>query len=163
MKKNDILLSYDIGSFSASSLSSAATITTTTAAASSASSILIPTSKESTKIFISTGLTLDDLIDASLWAPVYKEQFTATGFVRRVKDRSPDVNIGRPTSLGKLVYVNSHELILVRYKRKAYAMQAKCMHRGGPLVDGDIEELPMDISNNSTFPEDYKSPCISCP
>ena len=95
-------------------------------------------------LYMDTGLQLQDLVDASLHPPVYKEQFTVTGQMRKVKAKTE-----RP-SLAREMNLNGDDIILIRYGRRVFALAAKCVHLQGDLVDGDIEEFSGNV-------------CITCP
>jgi nitrite reductase (NADH) small subunit/3-phenylpropionate/trans-cinnamate dioxygenase ferredoxin subunit len=106
-------------------------------------------------MFFSTGLFASDLQDAALFPPEYKEQFTVTGQVRRVKLKRQ----GPP--LGKHVTVNGHSIAVFRYKAGVYAIANKCCHQGGPLFQGDIEDLGDSASTSGR--RAGGTPCIACP
>ena len=52
---------------------------------------------------------------------------------------------------GARVVVNNTEIAVFKYGDKVIATQAKCPHAGGPLYEGEIEELP------------DRSLCVRCP
>ena len=52
---------------------------------------------------------------------------------------------------GAKVTVNGEEIALFKYGERLIATQAKCPHAGGPLYEGEIEELP------------DRSLCVKCP
>merc|ERR550519_2421239 len=52
---------------------------------------------------------------------------------------------------GAKVMVNNTEIAVFKYGDRVIATQAKCPHAGGPLYEGEIEELP------------DKSLCVKCP
>ena len=52
---------------------------------------------------------------------------------------------------GAKVIVNNTEIAVFKYGDRVIATQAKCPHAGGPLYEGEIEELP------------DKSLCVKCP
>jgi nitrite reductase (NADH) small subunit len=86
-------------------------------------------------MFFQTGVSAASLPDSSLSPPEYKAQFTVTGAVRQVKLKREG------PSLGRRVEVNGIALALFRYQSRIYAIANTCCHQGGPLCDGDIEDL----------------------
>ena len=52
---------------------------------------------------------------------------------------------------GAKVRVNNTEIAVFKYSERLIATQAKCPHAGGPLYEGEIEELP------------DRSLCVRCP
>ena len=111
-------------------------------------------------IYLRTTIAAAELLDGEDYPPKY--QFTVTGKIRkRDKDRP---------RLGKRVEVDGKELAVFRYGETIFAVDATCPHMGmcysglsvvltllfmtmllgGPLDEGDIEELDGRL-------------CITCP
>jgi len=99
-------------------------------------------------LFFQTGIRADELVDAASAPPRFKMQFTVTGQTRRVKT-------GDAPPLGKVVEVNGKSLALFRHGKKFFAIRSKCCHEGGPLAEGDIEDI---VSENGE-----RRPCVVCP
>ena len=71
---------------------------------------------------------------------------------------STPIDIGSKTDFpegkGREVKVKGRSLSIFRYKSKLYAMDHHCYHMGGPLAEGDIEDITL---NNEIHP------CVVCP
>eukprot|EP00742_Colponemidia_sp_Colp-10_P005308 GILJ01005669.1.p1 GENE.GILJ01005669.1~~GILJ01005669.1.p1 ORF type:complete len:267 (+),score=32.67 GILJ01005669.1:47-847(+) len=78
--------------------------------------------------FLIPNLLADDVIDATL----KPKKFSVTGKIM-------------PRKVGYAVRVNDKDVAVFRYKKLLYATDNKCPHMGGPLADGDIEDLADDI------------------
>ncbi|GBG30383.1 Cytidine monophosphate-N-acetylneuraminic acid hydroxylase [Hondaea fermentalgiana] len=110
-------------------------------------------------MYFGSGIQASELVDSSTQPPQYKEQYTVTGQTRKVKLKRE----GPP--LGKKVNVNGHDLALFKYKGKFFAIKNKCCHQGGPLFQGDIE----DIGSTPYGPRvgivgrRGTNPCVACP
>jgi len=57
--------------------------------------------------------------------------------------------------------VNEHAIALFHFKGRIFAIENKCCHQGGPLWEGDIEELGHRLQGKSVG--DPTKPCVSCP
>ena len=92
------------------------------------------------QLFFDSGVKVTDLEDSSDFPPQY--QFTVTG---KVKKKPKD----RP-KLGHRLVLNGKEVSLFKYLGEVLAFAAICPHMGGPLDEGDIEDI------DGTW-------CVSCP
>ena len=100
-------------------------------------------------LYFETKLLASELLDSEKYPPTYKTQYTVTGAMRKRK-------IKNKTRTGKLVDVNNRKIALFKYNEDIFAIENSCIHQGGPLVNGDIEDLVTPGVAGS-------GACVSCP
>uniref|UniRef100_A0A7S2SE80 Rieske domain-containing protein n=1 Tax=Mucochytrium quahogii TaxID=96639 RepID=A0A7S2SE80_9STRA len=111
-------------------------------------------------MYFDTNVHVRDLVDSSKHPPKYKEQFTVTGQIRKIKLKREGPPVGRK------VEVNGSEIALFKFRGRCYAIQNSCCHQGGPLFEGDIEDLgDMELMSreNHRIPGTAGNPCVACP
>lgn len=109
-------------------------------------------------MYFGTGVKASDLLDSASNPPQYKSQYTVTGQVRQVKLKRE----GPP--LGKSAEVNGETVALFKYKGMFYAIKNSCCHQGGPLFQGDIEDIQATVyKDGSGGATPRTGPCVACP
>jgi nitrite reductase/ring-hydroxylating ferredoxin subunit len=88
-------------------------------------------------MFFCTSHHVDDLPDAAEQPPTFKEQYTVTGVIRKVR-----VKRAQPLALGPLV-VNGTEILLFKVRDAVFATDVKCPHQSTSLVLSDIEDMDL--------------------
>ena len=89
-------------------------------------------------IWLPVDLDISEMKDAALYPPQY--EYTVTGQTRKKSS----------THVGHKVELNGRAIALFLYKQELFAVDAKCPHMGGPLHQGDIEDIGGNV-------------CVSCP
>lgn len=108
--------------------------------------------RPATPMFFPSTLFVDDVPNSLDHPPQYKEQFTVTGLVRRVRLRKT----ADAVRTGVQTIANDRSLVIFRWDHAFFAFDASCPHQGADLSLGDLEDVVTETDG-------IRHKCVVCP